>query len=150
MSFRRPYWLLMFISLACLVLGFTDWMIVTPDFKGEPDSRTWIFLASYFLAEIGIVGLISSLVWMFVSGPRPTQAKRLEANIRISVAEAIQVEVLGAINRAGGLITNIRKESEHSTGIDATVPRQNLASFEIWLRGFSNGQGRISEDETRV
>ena len=68
------------------------------------------------------------------------------ANIQVSVAETIEAEVMSAVNRAGGLITDVRRESEHSTGIGATVPRQNLAAFEIWLRDFSNGQGRVSKD----
>jgi hypothetical protein len=68
------------------------------------------------------------------------------ANIQVSVAEAIEAEVMGALNRAGGRITDVRREDQRSTGIGATVPRQNLASFEAWLRDFSNGQGRISED----
>lgn len=68
------------------------------------------------------------------------------ANIQVYVAEAIEAEVLCAINRAGGLITDVRRESENSTGIGATVPRQNLTSFEGWLRSFSSGQGRVSED----
>jgi hypothetical protein len=70
MNLKRPYWLVMFISLGCLVLGFADWMLVTPDFKGEPDLRLWIFCASYFLAALGVIGFLSSLVWMLVSGVR--------------------------------------------------------------------------------
>ncbi len=69
-----------------------------------------------------------------------------QANIQVSVAETIQVDVLLALNRAGGRITEIRKEGEASTGIGATVPRQNLKSFEAWLQEFSNGQGRIREE----
>ncbi|HVM50091.1 MAG TPA: hypothetical protein VMU04_18830 [Candidatus Acidoferrum sp.] len=76
MSFTRPYWFLMFISLGCLVLGFADWMLVTPDFKGEPDLRLWVFAASYVLAGFGVVGFISSLIWMLVSGVGSRQAKR--------------------------------------------------------------------------
>jgi hypothetical protein len=75
MSFKRPYWVLMFISLGCLVLGFADWTLVTPNLKGEPDLRLWIFGASYFLAAFGLIGFLSSLVWMLVSGVRSPQAK---------------------------------------------------------------------------
>ena len=66
-------------------------------------------------------------------------------NVLVSVAEIIQADVLSAINRAGGLITGIRKEGEASTAISATISRENLASFEVWLRHLTNGQGRISE-----
>jgi hypothetical protein len=50
----------MFISLGFVVLGYADWMLVTPDFKGAPDFRFWIFLASYLLAAFGVIGFISS------------------------------------------------------------------------------------------
>jgi len=60
----------MFISLTCLALGFADWMIVTPDFKAAADWRLWIFAAAYFLALFGVVGFISSLIWMLCSGFR--------------------------------------------------------------------------------
>ena len=69
-----------------------------------------------------------------------------QANIQVLVTESIETEVMGALNRAGGRITDVRREGKCSTGIGATVPRQNLVSFEAWLRNFSNGQGRISED----
>ena len=61
------------------------------------------------------------------------------------MAEAIEADVMSALNRSGGLITDVHKEDEHSTSIGATLPRQNLASFEVWLRDFTNGQGRVSE-----
>ena len=60
----------MFISLGCLVVGFADWMLVTPDFKAEPDFRFWIFVAAYFLVAFGVIGFISSVLWMIVSGVR--------------------------------------------------------------------------------
>ena len=69
-----------------------------------------------------------------------------QAHIQVSVAEAIETAVMGALDRVGGRITDVRREGELSTGIGATVPRQNLASFEAWLRDFSKGQGKISED----
>ena len=75
MKFRRPYWLLLYISLGCLALGFADWMLVTPDFKGEPDLRWWIFGAAYLLVAVGIIGLVTSLLWMFFTGVRSSHAK---------------------------------------------------------------------------
>ena len=71
MNFKRPYWLLMFISLGCLVLGYAGWMIFAPpDTKSEPDLRFWIFVAAYFVVAFGVVGFFSSLLWMFASGFR--------------------------------------------------------------------------------
>jgi hypothetical protein len=75
MNFKRPYWLLLYISLGCLVLGFADWMLVTPDFKGEADWRLWVFIAAYFLVLFGIVAFISSLLWMIVAAVRSPHPK---------------------------------------------------------------------------
>jgi hypothetical protein len=63
------------MSLGCLALGFADWMLVTPDFKAEPDLRWWIFGAAYFLVAFGFVGIVTSLLWMFVMGVRSLHAK---------------------------------------------------------------------------
>jgi len=68
-----------------------------------------------------------------------------KANIQVTVAEAIEQVVMLALNRAGGVITDVRRESEHSTGIGAAVPKKSLATFRAWLQGFTKGQGRISE-----
>jgi uncharacterized membrane protein YedE/YeeE len=75
MTFKRPYWLLLYISLGCLALGFADWMLVTPDFKAEPDLRLWIFGASYFLVAFGIIGFVTSLLWMFFAAVRSSHAQ---------------------------------------------------------------------------
>jgi uncharacterized membrane protein YedE/YeeE len=58
-----------------LALGFADWMLVTPDFKAEPDLRLWIFGASYFLVAFGIIGIVTSLLWMFFTAVRSSHAK---------------------------------------------------------------------------
>lgn len=75
MNFKRPYWLLMFISLGCLVFGFADWMLVTPDFKGAPDWQTWVFIGGIYLAMFGVIGFFTSLLWMVVAGFRSVHAK---------------------------------------------------------------------------
>jgi hypothetical protein len=79
MNFKRPYWLLMFISLGCLVLGFADWMLVTPDFKGAPDWRLWTFIVGEFVFLFGLIGFVASLVWMMfaaiISGVRSPHPK---------------------------------------------------------------------------
>jgi hypothetical protein len=78
MSFRRPYWLLLYSSLGCLALGFAVWMLVTPDFKGPPDLRLWFLAGGELLGLIGAIGFLGSLLWMIVAGissgvrsPRP-------------------------------------------------------------------------------
>jgi hypothetical protein len=58
----------MFISLACLILGYADWMIFAPhDTKSTPSV---IFMAAYFVVPFGVIGFFSSLLWMLVSGFR--------------------------------------------------------------------------------
>ena len=69
-----------------------------------------------------------------------------KANIQVTVPEAIEQEVMLALNRSGGVITDVRREGEHSTGIGAAVPKSSLATFRGWLQEFTKGQGRISED----
>jgi translation elongation factor EF-G len=68
------------------------------------------------------------------------------ASIRVIVPEAIEGEVMLALNRARGVVTLVRREGEHSTCIGAAVPRKGLAGFQAWLQQFSNGQGHVSED----
>jgi len=65
--------------------------------------------------------------------------------IHVSVSETIEGEVLLALNRAGGVIIEVRRQGELSTGLGATVPTQNLPTFAKWLREFSKDQGHISE-----
>jgi hypothetical protein len=66
MNFKRPYWLLLFISLGCLVLGYADWMLFAPaDTKSTP---SWMFIAAYFLTPFGAIGFLSSLLWMIFEG----------------------------------------------------------------------------------
>ena len=68
------------------------------------------------------------------------------SKLHVSVSKAIEGEVLGALNRAGGVITGLRRLGELSTGIDVTLPRNNVQGFATWLKAFSNGQGQVSED----
>jgi hypothetical protein len=75
MNFKRPYWLLLYISLGCLVLGFADWMLVTPAFKGGSGLSVLIFVASYFLLAFGAVAFVSSLLWMIVASIRSPRRK---------------------------------------------------------------------------
>jgi len=66
MNFKRPYWLLLFISLGCLLLGFVGWMFVTPDYKGVPDLQ-WLFVdVDILLMIFGAAAFMVSLVWMSV------------------------------------------------------------------------------------
>ena len=68
MKFKRPYWLLLFISLGCLVLGFTAFMLGTPDVKSEEGLRFWTSIVGEILILLGAVGFVGSLLWMFFSG----------------------------------------------------------------------------------
>lgn len=70
MNFKRPYLRLMFISLGCLVLGSTVWLLVTPDVKAAADWRLWVWGIACFLIPLSLIGFISSLIWMIGSGFR--------------------------------------------------------------------------------
>ncbi len=69
-----------------------------------------------------------------------------KANIRVIVPQAIEGEVMGALNRASGVVTLVRREAEHSTCIGAAIPRKSLPGFRAWVQQFSGGQGHVSED----
>jgi len=64
MNFKRSYWLLLFISLGCLVLGYTAWMLFAP--PDTFDTPSWIFIAAYFLIPLGAIGFASSLLWIIL------------------------------------------------------------------------------------
>jgi translation elongation factor EF-G len=66
--------------------------------------------------------------------------------IHVSVSDALEGEVLLALNRVGGVITEVSRKGEHSTGIGATVPSKNVPPFTAWLTEFSKGHGHVSED----
>ena len=62
MTFKRPFWFLIFASLGCLLPGFACWMIGNPDFKHESALRDWFNTAGLVLILLSDMGLISSLV----------------------------------------------------------------------------------------
>jgi translation elongation factor EF-G len=66
--------------------------------------------------------------------------------IRCSVPDTIEGEVLLCLNRFGGMITTIEQEANSRTGIGATLPRKHLADFKVWLNSYSSGQSSLSED----
>jgi hypothetical protein len=69
MTFKRPYWKLLFISLGCLVMGFIGWMLGPLDLKGgEMGLRFWIFTAGGILIFFGAIGFVVSLLWFLFSG----------------------------------------------------------------------------------
>jgi hypothetical protein len=62
MNFKRPYWLLFFISLGCVVLPWAGMMIF---YTGEE----WLLgFCSSILMMLGVVGFVASLIWMMVVG----------------------------------------------------------------------------------
>ena len=70
MTFKRPFRLLIFASLGCLLLGFVCWMIGNPDFKHESAFRDWFDRAGLFLILLGDIGLMT-LIALFSSGLAP-------------------------------------------------------------------------------
>jgi len=70
-----------------------------------------------------------------------------KTNIRVTIPRVMQGEVMQALNRAGGVITNITEEREHSTAVDASLPTKALSAFQAWLDNYGKGEGRISEGQ---
>jgi hypothetical protein len=68
MNFKRPYWLLLYIALGCLVFGFAIVMLVTPDFKSAPDWRLWTFISGAISIWFGAFAFVGSLIWMTIAG----------------------------------------------------------------------------------
>jgi hypothetical protein len=69
MKFKHSYWL-MIISLGCSLLGFIGWILLTPASGGGHDWRIWLLTCSSFLIGFGVIGFISALLWMIVTGFR--------------------------------------------------------------------------------
>ena len=68
------------------------------------------------------------------------------SNVRASVPEVIEAEVMQRISRLGGVITSIESEPNSRTSIGATLPRMHIPDFKSWLNGYSDGRGLVSED----
>jgi len=79
MTFKRPCWLLMFISLAFFWVGFASWMLGNPEVKDEQDFRFWFYAAGVLLILFGAIGFLASLLWMIfeviISGVRSLHQK---------------------------------------------------------------------------
>jgi translation elongation factor EF-G len=69
-------------------------------------------------------------------------------HIRASVPKAIEGDVMGTLNRLGGVITTIERESDSRTAIGSTIPTKHIDEFKTWLQKFSSGQGSFAEDNT--
>lgn len=61
MTFKRPFWFLIFSTLGFLLLGFICWMIGNPDFKHPSALKNGFNTAGLVLMLFGNVGLITSL-----------------------------------------------------------------------------------------
>jgi hypothetical protein len=74
------------------------------------------------------------------------QSSGESSKIRVTVPEAIQVEVMSYLNLLSGVITNIEQGEASWSIIGATLPTGYLQRFKAWLGDFSGGQARIAED----
>jgi hypothetical protein len=68
MNFKRPVWLVLFVSIGCLALGYAGMMIATPDPKGGPDLQWFIEIGGLLLVVVGATGFVTSLVWWLIAG----------------------------------------------------------------------------------
>ncbi|MGZ4964299.1 MAG: hypothetical protein ACXWIU_13660 [Limisphaerales bacterium] len=65
MNFKRPYWLLLFISLGLMAGGYILFMVALPD---KSSVHTQLFVVGEFVAFVGgTLSFLSSLLWMLVS-----------------------------------------------------------------------------------
>jgi translation elongation factor EF-G len=67
-------------------------------------------------------------------------------HIRASVPELIEGQVMVELNRLGGRITSVERQSDSRTAIGSTVPKKHIDTFKTWLHKFSSGQGSFAED----
>jgi translation elongation factor EF-G len=68
--------------------------------------------------------------------------------IRLSVPESIEAEVMLQLNRLGGEITSIECEADSRTAIAGTVPQKCVADFWAWLQAYSDGRGMLSDGQS--
>jgi translation elongation factor EF-G len=66
-------------------------------------------------------------------------------HIHVLVPDPMTGEVLGKLNRMGGLVTGVIAPKPNWTGIEETLPRAHLPEFKAWLQEYSQGQGEVSE-----
>ncbi|MEQ2007201.1 MAG: hypothetical protein ABMA26_10405 [Limisphaerales bacterium] len=71
-----------------------------------------------------------------------------DGRIRVSVPETIQGDVMGQVNRLGGLITSVDCEPGARITFGATMPGERLVEFRNWLHRSSNGQGAVTEESS--
>jgi hypothetical protein len=62
MTFKRPFQILIFASLGCLLVGFVCWMIGNPDYKHPSAFRDGFNMAGVVLILLGDIGLVASMV----------------------------------------------------------------------------------------
>ena len=72
--------------------------------------------------------------YLSYSSRMPMPAEK--ANIHLTVPASVESEVMLAINRAGGIITDLRMEDAGFTAISADVPSETLAAFGAWIQEF--------------
>ena len=77
MNFKRPYWLMLLISIGIMGIGYAAFMLAQPD-KAGPVIQWLILAAGELLMLIGTISFLVSLIWCFVSDAhlRKHQPKR--------------------------------------------------------------------------
>ncbi len=61
MTFKRPFWFLIFSTLGFLSLGFVCWMIGNPDFKHPSAFKEFFDRIGLVLILVGDIGLMASM-----------------------------------------------------------------------------------------
>jgi hypothetical protein len=87
-NFKRPFWVALSISLVGVLLASNiGWAVAYNLAKNETEAPAWlrsdgelIVWGSFWLAAVGAVGLVASLIWWLMgaiaNGIRPPRAQR--------------------------------------------------------------------------
>ena len=67
MNFRRPCWLLLYISIVAMVAGYSACMLAKPE-KGGPALQWTIIKCGIVLMFIGAIGFGMALIWWLIAG----------------------------------------------------------------------------------
>ena len=73
------------------------------------------------------------------------QSSEGKSNIRATVPESIQNDVISYLVLLSGVITNIELEKRSRSIISGVLPTGYLPRFKQWLHEFSKGEGQLVE-----
>ena len=67
MSYKRPVWLLLYVSLGEMVLGYAAFMLSNPDKAGP--ALPWLIIGfGELFMLVGAIGFIVAVIWWLIAG----------------------------------------------------------------------------------